>query len=219
MEIIIRRNLSNKIGTHYGIYLDDFLIHYEFSRTASEKIVSKITSGMSLYEVLYEQISKEYIRQNSREVAQLQAQIISQRNHIDKLEKTVVKLEATIESKDLLCKGSSNSLDLNESEDERFKYKYSMSSTEANELKRLLKNMEALGFTKSSDLSKYITDNKLGEQYPNISGIVLMQDGGEEWDFEGGFPRKIYRIICEELNLQSNHTSAQAIGFKPFNDI
>jgi hypothetical protein len=43
-----------------------------------------------------------------------------------------------------------------------------------------------------------------------------MEDGGEQWDFKGGFLTKIYKIICEELDLKSQGTSARPVAFRPY---
>jgi cold shock CspA family protein len=92
-------------------------------------------------------------------------------------------------------------------------------TTMAYELYRLLKELGPLGFTHSTDLSAYIRNNKLGRRYPTISGIVTMEDGGTAWKFTGGFPPAIYTIICQELRLRNQGTSARAIHFKPFQEI
>ena len=92
-------------------------------------------------------------------------------------------------------------------------------TTMAYELYRLLKELGPLGFTHSSDLSRHIRRNELGYRYPNISGIVTMEDGGTRWLFPGGFPPAIYTIICQELRLANQGTSAIAIDFESFQDI
>jgi cold shock CspA family protein len=89
----------------------------------------------------------------------------------------------------------------------------------AYELYRLLKELRPLGFTHSSDLSRHIRRYQLGYRYPTISGIVTMEDGGTAWEFTGGFPPGIYTIICQELGLENQRTSARAIHFKSFQDI
>ncbi|MEG3891140.1 hypothetical protein QT973_12030, partial [Microcoleus sp. Z1_A1] len=92
-------------------------------------------------------------------------------------------------------------------------------TTMAYELYRLLKDLGPLGFTHSTQLSDYIRINQLGRRYPTISGIVTMEDGGTRWLFTGGFPPEIYTIICQELRLRNQGTSARAIHFKPFQEI
>ena len=67
--------------------------------------------------------------------------------------------------------------------------------TKADELDRLLREMRPLNFKRSNQLSAYIVKHQPGYRYPNISGIVIMEDGGTEWEFPGGFPPDIYRII------------------------
>ena len=46
-----------------------------------------------------------------------------------------------------------------------------------------------------------------------------MKKEGDEWDFPGGFPRNIYKIICEELKLRNQGTDARPVKFTSFKDI
>lgn len=96
--------------------------------------------------------------------------------------------------------------------------KHGLQEAEAEELHRLLADMRQLRFGDSGQLSEYIVKHRLGYKYPNISGVVRMREADTEWDFPGGFPPNIYRIICEELGLGDRGTSAIAVGFKSFKD-
>ena len=96
---------------------------------------------------------------------------------------------------------------------------YSLTKTESDELENLIAEVDAKGFTLSSELSNYITRHKLGNTYPNISGLVKMQDGLDSWNFNGGFPSSIYRIVCKELLLKGKDTTARVVGFKSYKDI
>jgi cold shock CspA family protein len=106
-----------------------------------------------------------------------------------------------------------------ENEIRRLASQYSLGEVEAEELHQLLTEMRPLGFTRSKELSNYIVKHRLGYKYPNISGIVRMQEASQEWDFHGGFPTSIYRIICQELDLDNERTLARPIGFTPFKDV
>lgn len=97
--------------------------------------------------------------------------------------------------------------------------KYNLIEVEADELNQLLGEIRRLNFTHSSQLSVYIMKNNLGYQYRNISGILRMESEGNEWNFHGGFPPDIYKIICKELDLSNQGTTARAVGFTPFKDI
>lgn len=94
--------------------------------------------------------------------------------------------------------------------------KHGLQAAEAAELQRLLTDMRQLQFADSGQLSQYIVRHRLGYKYPNISGIVRMREADTEWDFPGGFPPNIYRIICQELGLGDRGTSAIPVGFKSF---
>ncbi len=97
--------------------------------------------------------------------------------------------------------------------------RYGLGTVEAEELYELLASMTPEGFTTSKQLSNFIVTRQLGYQYPNISGIVRMEQDGREWDFKGGFPPRIYAIVCDELGLRSQRTRARPVGFTSFRDL
>ena len=101
----------------------------------------------------------------------------------------------------------------------RIAKRYRLDITSADELYRLLKDLGPLGFTHSTQLSDYIRINQLGSRYPNISGIVTMNNGGKAWEFTGGFSKEVYKIICQELGLANQGTSAIATDFESFQEI
>ena len=90
-----------------------------------------------------------------------------------------------------------------------------LTKVEAEELQKLLAEVRPLNFRSSAKLSDYIVEHQLGRKYPNISGTVKMEEEGTEWDLKGGFSPRVYKKICEELELHSQGTKAKAIGFEP----
>lgn len=108
-----------------------------------------------------------------------------------------------------------------QNEVKRIANKYYLIEEEADELEQLLAYIRSLKkkFIYSNRLSKYIVEHQLGRKYPNISGIVTMEDGSNQWKFYGGFDIKIYKIICEELDLKSQETSARPVDFTPYRNI
>lgn len=93
------------------------------------------------------------------------------------------------------------------------------SAVEAKEFSALVREIDGLGFTRSSEVSQYIVRNKLGQKYPHISGVVTMRAQGRDWEFVGGFPSHIYARLCQQLGLTSNGSYAQVVRFKPFSQI
>jgi len=87
------------------------------------------------------------------------------------------------------------------------------------ELLLLLKDLRPLKFKYSNQLSAYIVKNQLGYRYPNISGIVTMNNGDTAWEFTGAFHKDVYKIICQELGLKNQGTSAIATDFESFQEI
>ena len=90
---------------------------------------------------------------------------------------------------------------------------------EKNEFDQLVAEMKTLGLTRSNQVSRYITDNHLGSKYKNISGILKMEQEGTTWQYEGGFSKKIYAMLCEELGLRNQGSKARAVSFTPFKDL
>lgn len=99
------------------------------------------------------------------------------------------------------------------------KFKLELSAIEQEELELLIDEVSSKGFTESAQLSKYIVDNKLGYKYQNISGILEMQGDKHKWEFDGGFPPKIYREVCEALDLSNNRSKSSPVGFTPYKDL
>lgn len=97
--------------------------------------------------------------------------------------------------------------------------RHRLADEEADELARLLAAMRPLNFATSKQLSNHITSHRLGHEYPTIAGIVEMAEDDEMWDFDGGFPPRIYRIICSELGLSNQGTRARPVGFRSYAEI
>ena len=93
MQLEVKRQSSSKLGTHYGVFLNEVLIHYEFSRSSADKIVEAMASGAVLYEVLFEQITNFSARKNRSEIELLNYHINKQCDKIKKLEQDVAKLK------------------------------------------------------------------------------------------------------------------------------
>jgi len=108
---------------------------------------------------------------------------------------------------------------LRENEIGRIANNYGLKPEEADELHQLLIQMRPLNFTRSKQLSQYIVKHRLGYKYKHISGILRMEDSGTEWDFHGGFPPEIYRIICKELGLSNQGTYARPVKFTAFGEL
>jgi len=87
------------------------------------------------------------------------------------------------------------------------------------EFELLVAEIQNMGFKLSAQVSKYIVENRLGDKYQTISGILEMENGGSTWKFKGGFPPEIYGALCRRLNLDNNGTDSKVIGFTPFKDL
>jgi hypothetical protein len=90
---------------------------------------------------------------------------------------------------------------------------------ENQEFELLVAEMKTKGFTSSAQVSNFIVINRLGDKYKHISGVLKMENDNSIWDFNGGFPPKIYAMLCEKLNLGNKGTSSRVINFTAFKDL
>ena len=204
MSYRIKKISSEKLGTHYGVFVNETLIHYEFSRSAAEKVLKAVGSGTPLYDLLFEQINNFCSLKFSEELNTANKEIEKLKSKLDSLQRDSAKNKKS---------------EIDPLASSELTKKHSLSDVEAKELSTLLKDVESKRFTYSSELSNYIKRYNLGSKYPNISGIVTMQNSSDTWNFNGGFPRNIYRIVCQELGLVDKGTSSKAIDFLSYKQL
>jgi hypothetical protein len=94
--------------------------------------------------------------------------------------------------------------------------RYRLRYYEARELTHVIDICIQQNFIFSRDLSNFIIENNLGFYFPNICGVLYMNDGCNQWKFYGGFSQKIYKILCFELNLVSRRSNASTTRFIPY---
>ncbi|WP_417642420.1 hypothetical protein [Enterobacter kobei] len=87
------------------------------------------------------------------------------------------------------------------------------------EFNELVTELSALGFIYSSEVSEYIVKNNLGAKYKNIAGILQMKKNGDQWLFDGGFPRDIYARLCRKLKLKNKGSQAHPGEFTPYKNV
>lgn len=90
---------------------------------------------------------------------------------------------------------------------------------EEEEFRQLVAELLVLGFTQSKQVSAYIVRQKLGYKYQHISGVLQMGMGGDVWNFNGGFPPRIYARLCSELGLGNQGSGAKPLSFTAYKDI
>lgn len=94
--------------------------------------------------------------------------------------------------------------------------RYGLTYIESKELAYVINICLHQNFRFSNDLSNFIFRNNLGFYFPNICGILYMNDGYHSWKFYAGFSQNIYRILCLELNLLNKRSGASVTRFVPF---
>lgn len=90
---------------------------------------------------------------------------------------------------------------------------------EDEEFESLVAEIKSKEFTQSHQVSSYIIRNRLGDKYQNISGVLEMENGTSSWKFNGGFPPRIYAMLCERLELGNKGTRSIVTGFTSFKDL
>jgi hypothetical protein len=209
-------------GTHYGIFINELLIHYVFRRGRAFEIVEDLQKGAVLVEVISFDIMREEQRKfknlldtERKKASDLDLKLFEANKKISKLTST-----ASVNEKNMSIQLVSSTEPTSFGGKELlFMSQYQMNKSEASELAALISEVEMKRFEYSKELSNYIIKNQLKNKYRNISGVVKMEKSGEQWDFSGGFPKKIYSIVCTELGLSDLGTTAKAIGFKAFKDM
>ncbi|EOX1771030.1 hypothetical protein ACPDPP_003572 [Vibrio cholerae] len=225
MSYKVKKLENDEKGTHYGIFINEFLIHYVFSRGRALEIVEELQQGKILSEVIAVDIVREEQRKfeksldsERKKASKLACQLFEANKKVSQL--TLAKPEKTKSAESLFTHSFSTALPkVSQNKESPFMLKHNMNKTEASELAALISEVKDKGFKFSKELSNYIIKNQLKRKYPNISGVVKMEKSGEQWDFSGGFPRKIYSIVCSELGLSDQGTTAKAVGFKSFKDM
>lgn len=87
------------------------------------------------------------------------------------------------------------------------------------EFELLVAEMKPKCFIKSWQVSKYIVDNRLGDKYKHLSGILFMENRGSSWKFNGGILPDVYAQLCQRLELGNKETDSRVVGFTAFKDL
>ncbi|NQY07528.1 MAG: hypothetical protein HRT68_15360 [Flavobacteriaceae bacterium] len=85
----IKRISNDSIGTHYGVFFDETLVHFEFSRSAAESILIELQAGKILGEVIT-------ARTICITESTLQIEIESQKNKVRVLERQLREMEQKV---------------------------------------------------------------------------------------------------------------------------
>ena len=137
----------------------------------------------------------------------------------DCFEQITIDLVGNSRTQELYRERDKLELQKKEEEDELTAEKIEKENIEHYEFEQLMSEMIPLKFTLSSQVSAYIMNNRLGYKYKNISGIVKMEQDGNIWNFDGGFPPRIYAKVCSRLGLNNKGSHARVVDFKSFNDL
>ena len=90
---------------------------------------------------------------------------------------------------------------------------------EEQEYSRLITKMRPLGYSSSSEVSRYIRRNRLGDKYPNISGMLEIEASEESWVFDGGISPRYYARLCNDLGLGNEGSGARARRFTSYRSL
>lgn len=107
----------------------------------------------------------------------------------------------------------------NEFSPEVLRAAHNLTPQEAEELSSLLSLFKSKNFTTSSQISSCIRANKLGEKFPNLSGVLTMENGADTWKFRGGISPKFYAIVCSYLGLSNHNSGARPVDFTSYQNL
>lgn len=222
MSYKVRKFESEDKGTHYGIFINDLMIHYEYSRGRARDIVEELGQGKILAEIIIPDIErveqrkfKKILDEERKKTSELTLELYKIKKQIrSKIAVKPIKVESVF-----IKEPSSVVSNIDKDKTRQFMLRYNMDELEARELSALISEVKGKDFEYSKELSRYIIKNQLKRKYPNISGVVKMEKSGEQWDFSGGFPKRIYGIVCSELDLSDQGTTAKAVGFTSFKEM
>jgi hypothetical protein len=82
----------------------------------------------------------------------------------------------------------------------------------------VVKAQNGFGFERSDGRRLPLDAHSLGFKYTKISGFVTMESAERQWEYEGGFPPRIYARLCDALNLDNYHSGARATQFESFEE-
>ena|GEM_PF-6015536 len=85
-------------------------------------------------------------------------------------------------------------------------------SPEEDEYQQLLEICRDMDFDSPIDLSEYITDNNIGQDFPLLTGDVKFDDGSL---LENGIAPDIYGRLCRDLGFNRQSSSKYVTGFTP----
>lgn len=102
---------------------------------------------------------------------------------------------------------------------ETLRHKHFLTDDEAKELSELLLFFQSKNYHTSKQVSDCIRANKLGNKFPNLSGILTMKNASDSWKFEGGIAPKFYAIVCSYLSLSGQNSDAKPVDFTPYKNI
>ncbi len=225
MSYRVRKLECEDKGTYYGIFINELMIHYEYRRGRASDIVEELEQSKVLSEIITPDIArveqrkfKKILDEERKKTNDLTLELYKAKRQISpEIAVKSVKVEPIF----ITAAASSAVSNTNTNKDNirQFMLKYNMDELQARELSALISEMTGKGFKYSKELSRYIIKNQLKQKYPNISGVVKMEKSGEQWDFSGGFPKRVYGIVCSELDLSDQGTTAKAVGFTSFKEM
>lgn len=87
------------------------------------------------------------------------------------------------------------------------------------QLEELVAFFKPMRFSKSSQLSNYIAENKLGYKYPDLSGYLELTNGDDTWELEGAIHPEYYAEVCYRLGLDNKNSRSRPSVFKSYREM
>lgn len=203
---------DSELGTVYGIFSGNVLIHKEYSKSASERITQKLNGGEMLADIISDWLSFYDTERYEQLAASRQVKLSCLQQKHEKLfsENCYQKQYISTLQEKLKVLKEKATLEKNSIENvEGFAKKFDLSIIDAAQLKVLIDDILPMKFTHVSQLSKYVVNNDLTKKFPSITGDMEFCRGGRfSHTQQGALRRDVYNIIRYHLGLKSDGSDA-----------
>lgn len=84
------------------------------------------------------------------------------------------------------------------------------------QLEELVLFFMPMHFSRSSQLSNYVAEHRLGWKYPDLSGYLELTNGDDTWELEGAIHPDYYAEVCYRLGLDNENSNSIPGLFESF---
>jgi len=199
----IKRTSNDEKGTFYQLFYGDFYIHYEFCRSALEKIRDRLKSG----EVLYDILTDEFKAKETKIIQQYDNELSNKDNEFIQLEdklKSEIEAEKNKPKEDLSKNNSLYSIpEVPATHSARRSLGYRRDDYSIEEVRELLKYcliFKINRLTAHWNVNELITSKGLWDEFPIMRSMNTHSNGYRTQ----GIREKYFSIVCDALDIDGD---------------